>query len=157
NTGRTVAPIAVTLTPSPELVVTAIAAPSVGQSGQMVTLDWTVSNTGLGLAQGAWLDQVYLAPGLTVAGATLLTTVQHSANLATGGSYTQSAQVVLPIVADGDYHIVVVTDASDTVYEGTGDSNNLRAADTPLTLGHPDLVPTLGSAPTTAISGTTVA
>ena len=82
NTGRTVAPIAVTLTPSPELVVTAIAAPSVGQPGQMVTLDWTVVSTSgnpSGALGSVTNNGVYTAPaGLPTPNTILVKAVDHA-------------------------------------------------------------------------------
>ncbi|HEY4634688.1 MAG TPA: CARDB domain-containing protein, partial [Candidatus Limnocylindrales bacterium] len=155
NTGRTVVPIAVTLTPAPDLVVNSVTAPAASQPGETVSVTWTASNVGPGSAPGGWVDRVFLSTDGTLTGATFLTSVARSADLASAGSYTQTAAVVLPIVADGGYRLVVVTDAAGAVFEGGADDNNLAASD-PLQLGHPDLAPTIVSASGVATAGTSI-
>ncbi|WP_013334633.1 CARDB domain-containing protein [Gloeothece verrucosa] len=156
NTSRTVSPLAVTRKPDPDLKVSAVTNEATGQPGQTQTVSWTVSNAGVAPAVGGWVDRIYLSPDGSLNGATLLSSVTRNADLAVGENYTVSQSVLLPLVSDGTYKIIVVTDANNTLFEGTGDTNNLTVGANSLQIGHPDLTPTITSAPSNATSGTTI-
>ncbi|MHC4994061.1 MAG: CARDB domain-containing protein, partial [Planctomycetota bacterium] len=158
NTGRTVAPIDVTRRPDPDLVVTALTIPTDGQPGQAIDIDYTVQNTGPGEARGPWVDRVYLSADGSLTGATLLATVTRDENIAgLVGNYDESVPITLPVVADGSYRVVVVTDQADAVFEGLpgspAETNNARVSDGALTIGHPDLQAQITSAPASVVSG----
>jgi subtilase family serine protease len=155
NSGRTISPIAVTRKPDPDLQVTVVTAPGEAQPHQPVAVSWTVENAGPGLAESSWRDRVYLSTDGTLTGATLLATVDRSADLGSNASYDASASFTFPVVADGAYRIVVVTDQADDVFEGAFEDNNQRVSDG-FQVTHPDLQPAVDSAPATATSGETV-
>ena len=155
NTGRSLAPILVTLKPSPDLQVLDMAGPLAGQTGQSVSVSWTVTNAGNGGATGPWVDSLYISSTGSVAGGTLLATVPRTA-LAVGGSYTASAEVVIPSLADGDYRFVLVTDATNVVYEHNAESNNVLVS-APIRIGHADLTITTFTVPLSATSGDLIA
>lgn len=54
--------IEITLTPPPDLVVTELHIPASAQSGQEITVSWTVQNQGPGAPfESDWNDRVYLS------------------------------------------------------------------------------------------------
>ncbi|MFO0443142.1 MAG: CARDB domain-containing protein, partial [Betaproteobacteria bacterium] len=61
NSGRSGA-VAVTLAPSPDLVVESIEAPATALEGSLLELSWTVFNQGTAAAGGTWQDDVLLIP-----------------------------------------------------------------------------------------------
>jgi hypothetical protein len=42
----------------------------------------------------------------------------HDGGLAVGTSYSQTTNLTLPRVGDGNYRIVIKTDAADAIFEG---------------------------------------
>jgi len=136
----------------PDLDLLQVTAPATGQPGQTVPISWTVKNAGNAAAAGPWVDRVYLSLDGQVPGATLLAWRTRSQDLAADVSYTESIDVALGDLADGDYQVIVVTDAADVVFEGLDQSSNQRAAPDDLAMRHADLAPTIVSAPGTATS-----
>src|SRR5262249_54766703 len=136
---------------SPDLTVTTVTAPSSGQPGQSIEMDWSGANAGSVDASGDWVDRVLLSPG-----GGILAAITHQGELAAGGHYDAKAQVALPDVADGSYQIVVETDATDSVSEGSNEGNNQNSASPPLQLAHPDLLPSITSSPDNAVAGATI-
>src|SRR5262249_50146025 len=139
----------------PDLQVTALTANSAVQPGQSLNISWTVSNAGAGLAKGPWVDQVYLSSTGTLTGATLLTSITRSADVASGGFYNVSIPVNIPTASDGTYRVIVLADGGNAVFEGANENNNQRASD-PVTITHPDLAASITSSPSNASSGDTV-
>jgi hypothetical protein len=121
-----------------------------------VTVSWSVTNAGVGAAKGPWTDQVFFSTDGTLANAVEVGSAQHFSDVAAGGSYSASVDVILPIVADGNYRIIIVTDAGNVVFEGTNEGNNSAAGDPALALTHPDLSAAITASPATAVSDTTV-
>ncbi|MFM6520866.1 MAG: hypothetical protein ACKPIC_31570, partial [Microcystis panniformis] len=60
NNRRISQQLTVNLTPSPDLIVTDIIAPTAMQAGDKIDITWTVKNNGLGNAVGSWTDQLLL-------------------------------------------------------------------------------------------------
>jgi YD repeat-containing protein len=128
NNHRTI-PIAVT---TPDLVAAGLTAPASVRGQQVVSLGWTVSNSGSGAAKAPWMDIVYLSSDQTCcAGDTALATVSHTAALAPGASYAQTKSVTIPVRPPGSYFLILKVDAGGAVYEAN-ESNNLRVV--PLTI-----------------------
>jgi hypothetical protein len=103
NRGRSPA-VAVTLAPSPDLVVESIEAPATAQEGSLVELSWTVLNQGTATAVGIWRDDVLLIPpgGGT---AVLLGSFTYDRGLDVGNRYTRSEQLRLPARIEGGYRL----------------------------------------------------
>ena len=128
NNHRTI-PIAVT---TPDLVAAGLTAPTSVRAQQVVSLGWTVSNSGSGAAKAPWTDIVYLSSDQTCcAGDTALATVSHTAVLAPGASYAQTKSVTIPVRPPGNYFLILKVDTGGAVYEAN-ESNNLRVV--PLTI-----------------------
>ncbi len=155
NVTRSLNAVTVALSPVPDLVVEFVGGPASVPIGQLVDVSWKVINDGAAAAAAPWIDRLYLSEDGLVAGATLIGSFTRSDPLAVGASYTRTETVIPPARADGDWHWVVVTDATHQVYERDGENNNVTAS-TAFALTHPDLVVTTVAAPVTALSGTTV-
>ncbi len=154
NTFISTNPISISQPDRPNLVVTDIAIPSDELSGRGMEVSWTVMNLGDGLAPGLWLDRVYastndeLDDGDLLLGEQLRTMALDSGEMYTGMLMTQAPS--LP----GDYTLIVVTDAADSVNEGvTGDEDdNVSAAIGPF---HVDTFDATAMADITAAPGNT--
>ncbi len=153
NTRASAAPVQLR---AADLRVTAVTAPAAAQPSQTVTVTWTVTNEGAGPARGAWTDRVLVSPDGTLTGAIALREVTRTGDLAPDGTYTGSAEVIWPGVADGTWRVVVVTDVYGAVYEAAQEGDNTTAAATATAVTHPDLSPTAVSVPATALAGGTL-
>ncbi|WP_168215735.1 CARDB domain-containing protein [Roseimaritima ulvae] len=138
NENRSAAPIAISLNPTPDLVVTSITAPSTASSGRTFDLSWTVQNTGPGTAEGNWFDSVYLSLDPIFDRATDISIgyVDRSTPVAPSGSYTSSGTVSVPAALGGRFFVIVVADSTDRLYERNGESNNARVADASIEILH---------------------
>ncbi len=148
----------ITLTPPPDLAVTAVQAPAQDFSGQPMTLNWTVSNIGTGsTVANTWTDAVYMSPDATLdSSATLLGTFAHQGALASGGTYTNSQQVNLPVGVSGSFYFLVKTDLNGQVFENGATANNVASTSTAETVNFtppPDLEVSSISSPATALAG----
>ena len=136
----------VALTPPPDLEVTSLqTAGPAAASGQPLTVNWTVTNTGPGAtppSSTSWVDLVYLVGnGVSNSGNyTSLGTFSHNGTLAIGAAYSQSETVTLPQSVSGPYTLFVLTDADHDVYQASDPLNHI--ASIPLTINQsplPDL------------------
>ena len=156
NTTESTGSVAITRKPDPDLVVSNLTYASTGQPGQTIQVNWTVNNTGLGVAQGNWQDRVYLTNATSTVNIPLQTKAAPTNLLGNGGSYTNSVTITLPTnLDDGNYQIAVVTNADNTIFEGDGAAND-RYTTGQITSGHPDLAVTVNPSPLSATSGTTI-
>jgi subtilase family serine protease len=133
-------PFQINLTPPPDLAVTSVVSPLTLFSGQPATINWTVTNAGLGTTQASrWNDEVYLStdPNLD-ASDTLLSTAlgissfEHSGVLTSGSAYTNSQSLLLPEGIQGPRYLLVRTDTTGRVFEGGLKTNNTGATITPI-------------------------
>ncbi|QNM95072.1 CARDB domain-containing protein [Chitinimonas koreensis] len=103
----------------PDLAVGTVEGPSLVQSGSRIHVEWTVGNSG-NAALGNWVDRVYLVKGNV---ARQLAEVAHTGPLAAGGQYRAAADLDIPLDFDGEYQLVVVTDAGNVLDEHDRASN----------------------------------
>ncbi len=122
------APMTVTLSPWPDLTVTSVDFPGSATANDVVTVNWTVENTGsAGIPAGSWTDSVYISPSGTFdsASAVVLAGTGQSRSLGTAGTYSAQSLVRIPAgLSGGVYYIHVLADRQNTVYENTGENNN---------------------------------
>ncbi len=118
--------IAIELTPPSDLDVADYQAPAEGNSGQPVEVHWTVENIGPGDTQsGEWYEAVYLSQNISLDQTDIrLANILHEGDLLSGESYSDSADVTLPIWVAGNYYLIFSTDNSDMVYEYDAEDNN---------------------------------
>ncbi|MBI5475668.1 MAG: T9SS type A sorting domain-containing protein [Ignavibacteriales bacterium] len=129
NVTRSSATIQVALSPWPDLDIASMTNPSTVSAGQQVTINWNVTNSGIGAATSPlWKDKVYISSSATwdSASSTLLKDVPHTLPLLPSGSYSQTASVTLPVTISGTYYFYIITDAGNNVYEHTDEGNNIE-------------------------------
>ena len=142
-----------------DLTVLPATAPSNAGAGSSVLVHWTVANQGIGdTAVSSWTDNVYIDTGSTLDGnKILLGSFSHVGPLAPGGSYNQAQSVTLPGNLSGNYNLFVVTNANNSVFEG---SNSLTDVSAPVPINIEalllsDLVVSSVVAPAAVVTGGT--
>ena len=130
NNNVTSKPIAITLSPSPDFVVTEITIPSGAVAGTDIIVDYTVQNIGnSSVTGGYWNDKIYISRETVLDNtATLLHTVNNTGDLDIDDTYTKSCNVTLPNTISGAYYILVFTDADNHYYEHETEDNNVTAS-----------------------------
>lgn len=120
----------VSLTPPPDLQVTAVTGPFDAFSGESINFSWTVENSGGGSTiSDSWYDDVYLSEDQLFDDTdTYLGRWRHSGALGAGESYSRSESTNLPQEISGNYYLFVRTDIYNDVYEHTSANNNTSAA-----------------------------
>ncbi|HHX88190.1 MAG TPA: LEPR-XLL domain-containing protein, partial [Paracoccus sp.] len=126
----------------PDLRVSRIDTPESVQQGSVLTIGYEVTNLGAATPsyQGRWTDLIYLSrdQSLDITRDIFLGAVEHSGGMDAGDSYEITRSFNLRQPLDGEYFVFVVTDrATQTapmgaVYEGVGESNNIRASAAPV-------------------------
>ncbi len=119
NTTASPLPVIINQPPPADLVVTSIAVPTTGQTGQPVAVSWTVANQGQFPASGAWTDAVYLAstPIWNISDPLIGEVRYSNSGLTTGQSYTSTLTAMLPPAIPGQYYLIVRTNVFGDVYE----------------------------------------
>ena len=146
--------VELTIPPQPDLTVRWTRLSTTALSGGVVEAHWEVVNDGPSRAEGSWVDRVYLSMDATWDGAdTLLASFPHEGGLDAGGSYGAARSLTIPERADGDYHLIVWTDAGTVVYEHDREANNRIASPSAVAVVHPDLRVTGLTAPAETSSG----
>ncbi|MEH2565659.1 CARDB domain-containing protein [Bradyrhizobium sp. AZCC 2289] len=122
------ASIQVALSPFADLAVSNVTAPAITIGDPAaITVGWTVTNVGTGVGQTtSWQDAVLISLDDIVGNADdqVLAKLFHNGGLAVGASYSESQKVFLPIDASNRYHLFVVSDFENTVFENSSKSNN---------------------------------
>jgi hypothetical protein len=156
NTFLVATPIVITSKPA-DLVVVSASAPTKGEAGKAVRVEWTVRNQGTGdTAVSSWTDRVILSKDALVGNGDDIVLGEFSRGeiLAPNQSYTRSELVTIPFDAIAGYQVFVVTDVGDSVYEATQENNN-NSTGQPLTVTREtaDLQVTQVSSPSSGQSG----
>jgi len=137
-------PMQVNLLPPANLVVGTIVIPADAQPGQLVTVEYTVTNLGPGTAEGNWLDSVYISSdNQWDIGDALLGRFRQSAAAAGLGvdeAYSGLIQAALPGVLPGTYHVIVRSDIRNAIPESNEDDNLLASLDH-FEISIPELLP----------------
>jgi subtilase family serine protease len=118
--------IAITLTPSPDLIISDFQAPTSAVAGQPAKIVWEVTNVGAGpTLSGGWIDRVYLSTDYTIDQSDkIFGSEAFSGSLAVGQSYRDSAEFFVPSVPTGNYILIIKTDNNNTEYEHNAEQNN---------------------------------
>src|SRR3546814_9658303 len=96
------------LPPPTDIEVRDIVIPGDRQSGDPVTVSWTVRNISDVIASGSWTDAVYLSRDATLdVGDKLLSRSDFSGTLLPAGRYPLSLYTTLPGAAAGDYRVQI--------------------------------------------------
>jgi len=153
------APINITLSPVPDLVVTAITAPANVVSGTTQSISWTLANNGTAAFSGTIVESIYLSADDAIGGDDLFKTVSFTGTIAAGTSITRNETIDIPIIYSGTRRVVIQTDQNNNVFEDVGESNNLSIDDATMTITippTPDLVVSSITAPATTLSARTI-
>jgi hypothetical protein len=150
------APIQVTQSPTPDLILTSINLPSSFTAGEDLFIPYTAQNQGGSTLTTQWYDlmKLTLSPG------------SYSRNLGykiqeriiePGESYTDSILVSIPYSYSGSYYFVFSSDDRDDIYEHGGENNNLTYHPVIIIPAEPaDLIVESIESPSSAIPGRSV-
>lgn len=147
--------IELTIPPLPDIVVSDIESPIEAFSGQDIEIAWTLSNQGNAVAGGTWTDQVLLSDDVNIGGDQLIESFEFTGVLEPGESITRRQVITLPVDLEGDRFVVVRTDASNQIFEFTGENNNTTIDEQVMTVElspFPNLQVSSVTAPVTAFS-----
>lgn len=148
-------------TAAPDLqITTAASSPTTVFTDAAFDVSWTDANLGLATAVAPWKDRVYFSTDNTLGGDLLLGEYPLGQSLAAGVSVNRIQTVSIPrsaVATDGVYYLIVVTDATNTVDEGSNENNNTFVF--PITVKRtpfPDLTVNSITAPDSALFGQTI-
>ncbi|MCZ8191304.1 MAG: right-handed parallel beta-helix repeat-containing protein, partial [Microcystis sp. LE19-338.1B] len=147
NIGVAVTPSNIALSQVPDLVVNNLVTPTQAISGQSLELTWTVKNEGFN-SSGSWRDYFYLSRDrfFDPANDIYIGFVGDREGLNSGQAYTKTNQFNVPRGLTGDYYLIAITDATNTVYEREGENNNIFITNEP--------IPIVAAVPTDLVAGT---
>lgn len=132
----------VTFSPAPpaDLTVVSISAPDSVISGDLVSISWSVRNTGSNPASGWMTDNLYLSKDDKVdAGDKLIGSEHYHISLAPSGVVNRNKNVTISGVELGDYYLLVSTDVLNNIAE-SNDTNNVGVSTDPVNVNVPELV-----------------
>lgn len=155
RSGGEATPVYIVLSPSPDLRPTLFSAPVNAYSGQPFTLHWSVLNDGDGIAQN-WNDKLYLSTDNVINQGDILlaTRVRSNANLLPAGVLTDTLEVFAQSQLQGNYILILKTDADQSIYEHLGESNNQITRNIFFTMPPPsDLLVTSIELPDSTVAG----
>jgi hypothetical protein len=115
----------------PDLIISNISAPAVAIPGQSVTVSWTLTNQGAGVASGTWSDQLYLSNDATIGSDAYLANIPFAGSIPSGQSIIRQAEIVIPAFAAGNQFVVARTNVGGGLFESNA-ANNAAIDDQPL-------------------------
>jgi hypothetical protein len=134
NVLSSVAPIHILPNNAARLGVSSVIAGSSVTAGEALAVSWTVVNSGNGTTNAPWMDGVVLStnPVYVPGGGYILDLYPHRSNVVSGGSYSQSQSVNVPVCFSGTYYLTVVADISNIVNSFSCDTNNFETGSSPV-------------------------
>ncbi|MCY2993192.1 MAG: hypothetical protein NTY19_35705 [Planctomycetota bacterium] len=140
-----------------DLQVVSAEGPATGVAGDTMTVDWTVINDGADTtATDHWSDAIYFSTQATFdpANASLLKEFAHSGALDSRTTYSRSELVALPERTEGTFHLFLVLDVNQDVFELGGEDNNVRPLGAAIEIADnaPDLAVQTFTAPINAVA-----
>ncbi len=128
-------PVNVQLPPPADLNITNITAPATINLDNPAMISWTVQNSGPDVAIGAWRDSVYFSRDqFWDSGDTLVGIRDRGpSTVNVGETYTEFLNAFNIFVEEGDYYVIVRTDARNVVREAN-EANNVSTSVAPTTV-----------------------
>jgi hypothetical protein len=129
-----------------DVVVAAVAGPTVAVAGETVWIEWTIQNVGTGEVKGPWHDAVYLVQAdnqQPVPAQEVL--VGQGVTLGPGQTYRARAEIRVPGGIMTDYRWQVVANSRGEIFEGEQSANNAGVSAIITSLSLPELP--IGGAP----------
>jgi RHS repeat-associated protein len=142
-----------------DLAITNVLAPATAQSGGTFRVEWTVGNFGTAIPNvSQWDDKVVLSVNDRFGDADdiQLGSLTHNGELQPGQTYTRQADIRLPELLSGTYHVLVKSDQRNVVFENLFETNNIVESATLLVVSQTpfaDLHPTTIIGPVEGIVG----
>jgi hypothetical protein len=135
-------------------------APSAAQSEQTIAVQWRVRNNSRAvIMNSSWTDKVYLSTNNTLEPGTDIQvgSIASSQLLGKGAEYSRQISIKIPeATPTGNYYLLIVTDAENTVFE-KNETNNLITRQISITLAPwADLQVSTVSAPAADTIGTSI-
>jgi hypothetical protein len=139
----------------PDLVVQTASSQANPVGGQTISVDFTVANQGaIAINSALWGDAVYFSPDPALSNDDVrLATSAAVGPMAIGETYNRQVQATLPVVAPGNYFLIIRADYLGNVFEGQHEDNNLRTVAISIQSPAVDLMVTAVDAPSSALSG----
>lgn len=153
------APIELILPPLPDIQVTDISVPvDAANSGDLLEVEWTVTNTGTADAVGPWNTSLTLTDADDTVAGRFLGSLNFNGTLTAGESIVRRTVVVIPAEPgfEGPARVIVNVDSSRQVFEHDGDDNNRVLDDDTFELSireFPNLIVSDIQVPASAVSG----
>jgi len=146
---------------APDLVLTNAIAPTHAIAGHSMELQWSVVNQGEDYAVAPWQEAVYLSVDTTLDVETdlHLFSITQTNDLVAGTFVSLTNSLLLPNRLEGTYHLLILTDVAEELYEKeAGETNNLLLIEPPvqITDASPDLQVEIVQAPQSASAGGTL-
>ncbi|MDD2274001.1 MAG: CARDB domain-containing protein [Desulfuromonadaceae bacterium] len=138
---------------SPDLVVTALAAPANASPEQIVRIPVTVKNQGT--TAGQFYVGLYLSNDDSITTRDTLLGQVYVYSLAAGVERTYTATIKMPAKTTGTYYIGAIADNKGKINESDESNNSFVATPTVIAFG-PDLIVTALAAPAKASPGQTI-
>ncbi|MFZ4707945.1 MAG: CARDB domain-containing protein, partial [Bacteroidales bacterium] len=133
NNNVTDTPLHLTISSWADLKVMNIQMQDTALAGSNIPLDFIVKNIGTkGVNDKSWMDKVYISrlPVWDPGSANFLRAFEKSISLAPNSTYDVSSSINLPSgLTAGVHYIFVFTDEENTVFEYTGENNNIKRSD----------------------------
>jgi len=114
----------------PDLVVTSMTAPVIGQTGENFSFGFRVENRGLASTTNAIVERVFLVTNPYARTNAPLMDVVFTGAITNGGFFDRTLSSQLP-QTPGDYWVIVVADATDVVRE-LNEDNNVAVSPAPI-------------------------
>ncbi len=123
--------LAIDAAPLPNLVIDTIQTPNIGlRSGDTIDVQWTASNAGNLAVNGKWIDRILLSKDTTISSDDiLLGQIEQSRTLAVDATYSGQFTARLPDGIAGDYYLIAVPDATNTIREGDGETEGVKSSE----------------------------
>ncbi len=146
--------ITISLTPPPDLAISAFNASAGATSGQPLQVSWTTLNQGAGATQGLFYENIYLSSNSSWDnGDLLLAGTNSGGTLEVDSTLMREVSVNIPVYLAGNYYLILRTDSNNRQYESDENNNTFSQL---LTITQPDpsdLVVDAIAAPDSVITG----
>ena len=148
----------IVLTPPPDLTVIDIQHPMAVSNNELMTISWTLKNTGASATVTPWTDKIFICPvpEFDAAVSTAIGSKQHNVSLQPGETLPDNLQVTIPDKISGLFYVFVYTDYYNQVFEHLNENNNIIRSSNLLEIQHADLTVITPVTADTAWSGQSV-
>ena len=134
-----------------DLDVVSLIVPATLTSGNDLPISWKVRNsTAFATSSAIWYDDVWLSQDASIDSSDIrIGRYLHNGVLQAGGEYSRSINWPVDLDLAGSYNVIVQTDSTNMIAEGSGEANNKRVSS-------PATVIALGPAPDLRVSAITL-